>query len=264
ELGKNHKALKEFDEAEQNLTKALEEKPDDAGIKEELFAVYYELNDWNKASVMLEQLAKQDNKYLEDQAEVYCLNQDYQKALKALDKAEVKTGFSESLDDLRHKIYKAADEHIVEGYLNDQIDKHPGNVQHYGDLLALYVQSDAYKKKHRKKADELVGELLGLNIDDPEIEVELYQFYLKEDEVSKAKAHIKAVLEHSALAHKTKAKVLKDVANFVVQNPEYEDDFAAVLNNDETEEHPSHKASGIHYSGADNKKAIEHFKKYLD
>lgn len=263
ELGKNHKALKEFDEAEQYLNKALKEKPNEAEIKEELYAVYYELNDWSKASDILEQLVKEDKKYFEDQVEVYLLNKEYQAALKTLDKAEAETGFSETLDSFRQDIYNFADEYIIEDYLNDHIDRHPDNVQHYGDLLVLYVQSDVYKPTYQKKADELVEKLLALNAENPDVDVWLYQFYLKEDQVSKAGDHIKAVLDNNALDHKTKSKVLKDVDKLVKQNPEYEVYFVEVLNKANIENHRSHKELGAYYSGKDNEKAIKHFKKAL-
>ena len=77
ELGKNYIRLKNFGAAETALKKAISAAPQNEWYLDELYGVYYQLNDYDKALKTVKQLVKFHPDYKEDLAALYIRNKKY-------------------------------------------------------------------------------------------------------------------------------------------------------------------------------------------
>ena len=107
ELGKNYKKLKNFGEAEDALKDAISKEPDNEWYLDELYDVYYQQRDYDKAIKTVKQLVKYHPDYKEDLASLYLRMRKYNPALKILDEIDEEQGVSFERDRMRNQIYNA-------------------------------------------------------------------------------------------------------------------------------------------------------------
>ena len=141
ELGKNYVQLKNFGAAENALKKAIAKEPDNEWYLDELYGVYYQLNDYDKALKTVKQLVKFHPDYKEDLASLYFRNKKYKLALKVLDELDAELGASKSRDYLRNQIYNANgdDKDRIEN-LEDRVKNNPTNESNYLSLIYRYSE----------------------------------------------------------------------------------------------------------------------------
>ena len=105
ELGKNYKALKNFGEAEDALKKAIAMQRDSEWFLDELYGVYYQIDDIDDAIKTVKQFVKYHPDYKEDLAALYIKKKKYKQALELLDEIDTQFGLSKSKSAMRNAIY---------------------------------------------------------------------------------------------------------------------------------------------------------------
>jgi tetratricopeptide (TPR) repeat protein len=224
ELGKNYVKLKNFGAAEEALKKAISKQPENEWFLDELYGVYYQINDYDKALKTVKQLVKFHPDYKEDLVSLYIRNKKYKAALRVLDELDSQLGSSKSRNAMRNQIYNATgdDKDRIEN-LKDRIANNPYNESNYLNLIYRY--SEQGKKD---KAYETAKRLLKQKPNSHLVHLALYKFYLDDNKAQEAIASMKKVLTSVKIKPDAKAKVLNDFVAFVKLNPEYEADLLEV------------------------------------
>ncbi len=259
ELGKNYVQLKNFGAAEDALKKAISKAPDNEWYLDELYGVYYQTNDFDKALKTVKQLVKFHPDYKEDLAALYLRNKKYKAALKVLDELDTNYGVSKSRDAMRNKIYNATggNKDRIEN-LEERVANNPDNESYY--LKLIYRYSELGKKK---KAFETAEKLLKRIPSSHLVHLALYKFYLDDNKPKEAMASMKVVLTSIKIKPDAKVKVLNDFINFVKIHPEYEKDLVEITTlASDSESGKSHAELGQYYLQKGEKAlALEHYAK---
>lgn len=232
-LGKNYNMLKNFGAAEDALKKAISKESDNEWFLNELYEVYVQQNEINKAIKTVKQLVKFHSDYKQDLAALYIKEKEYKNALEILDELDKEFGFSKDRDFLRNQIYDITgkDKDRIEN-LEERLIKEPENETTYLNLIYRYSE-----KGDKEKAFGIAKQLLELNPNSQLVHLALYKFYLDENNTQNAIHSMKIVLTSSDIKPDAKAKVLNDFINFVSQNPQYEPDLVeitALVSNDKS------------------------------
>lgn len=221
ELGKNYKHLKNFGEAEQAFKKAINKEPGNEWYLDELYDVYYQQRDYDKAIKTVKQLVKYHPDYKEDLAALYLKTKKYNLSLKLLDEIDAEQGISVSRDRMRNQIYNATGrtKDRIEN-LEERVENNPDKEANYLALIYRYSESGEVDK-----AFETAKKLLEVNPESQLVHLALYKFYLDDNDADKAIISMKKVLKGTKIPADAKFKVLTDFVRFVGKNPEYEADL---------------------------------------
>ena len=261
ELGKNYNLLKNFGAAEDALKKAISKEPENEWYLDELYEVYIQQDDINKALKTIKQLVKYHPDYKQDLVSVYIKAKEYKDALKLLDELDGELGYSPDRDFLRNQIYDITgkDKDRIEN-LEERLANEPGNETNYLNLIYRY--SETGKKD---KAFDLAKQLLKVIPNSQLVHLALYKFYLDDNDTEKAIQSMKIVLTSSDINPDAKTKVLNDFVNFVGANPQYEPDLlevTALVSNDRSAKTNLELAQYYLKSG-DKSKALFYFEEIL-
>lgn len=260
ELGKNYVKLKNFGAAEDVLKKAIAKEPENEWFLDELYGVYYELNDYDKALKTVKQLVKFHPDYKEDLAALYIRNKKYKPALKILDELDKDFGVSEARDAMRNKIYNATgnDKDRIEN-LEGRLAVNPNNEANYLNLIYRYSEQG-----NTKKAFETAQELLSNIPDSHLVHLALYKFYLDDNKHQDAINSMKIVLTSPKIKADAKAKVLNDFVLFVRDNQQFETDLVEVTSLVSDDGGKSNKELGLFYlQKGDKVMALKHLEMAL-
>lgn len=221
ELGKNYKYLKNFGEAEDAFKKAISKEPGNEWYLDELYDVYYQQRDYDKAIKTVKQLVKYHPDYKEDLASLYIRIRKYNAALKVLDEIDEEKGISYERDRMRNQIYNATgkSKDRIEN-LEERVESDPERESNYLNLIYRYSESG-----DKEKAFETAKNLLKINPESQLVHLALYKFYLDDNEPDLAVQSMKTVLRSTKIKAELKFKVLNDFIRFVGNNPDYEDDL---------------------------------------
>lgn len=224
ELGKNYKALKNFGAAEDALKKAVSKSPENEWFLDELYDVYIQQNEMDKALKTVKQLVKFHPDYKQDLASLYIRVKKYKDALKLLDEMDAQLGYSEDRDYLRNQIYNITgnDEDRIEN-LEERVKSNPEDESNYLRLIFRYSETG-----ETKKAFDAAKRLLQRNPESQLVHLALYKFYLDENDTANAIKSMKVVLTSAIIKPEAKTKVLNDFVKFVAQNPEFESDLVEI------------------------------------
>ncbi|MGB3605663.1 MAG: tetratricopeptide repeat protein [Psychroserpens sp.] len=224
ELGKNYKALKNFGAAEEALKEAVSKSPENEWFLDELYDVYIQQDDMNKALKTVRQLVKFHPDYKQDLASLYIRLEKYRDALKLLDEMDEQLGYSEDRDYLRNQVYNITgnDDDRIEN-LEDRVKTNPEDESNYLRLIFRYSETG-----ETKKAFNAAKRLQSINPESQLVHLALYKFYLDDNDTANAIASMKIVLTSLIIKPEAKAKVLNDFVKFVGENPEYESDLIEV------------------------------------
>ncbi|WMI68889.1 lipopolysaccharide assembly protein LapB [Mangrovimonas sp. YM274] len=225
ELGKNYNKLKNFGAAEDALKEAISKEPDNEWYLDELYDVYIQQNEVDKAIKTVKQLVKYHPTYSDDLVGLYIKAKKYKNALQLLDELDEKYGVSADRDYMRNEIYNITgdDEERIEN-LEERLELNPENENNYLKLVYHYSESG-----DKEKAFKTAKKLLEVNPNSQLVHLALYKFYLEENDVDKAVNSMKIVLTSSAINADAKAKVLNDFVGFVGKHPEYEGELLEVV-----------------------------------
>ncbi|MDR5591407.1 tetratricopeptide repeat protein [Christiangramia sp. SM2212] len=224
ELGKNYRELEKFDQAISNFKKASELEPEKESILVFLFQTYGMTEDFEGAIATLKKLILFDESYKEDLANLYLLNEDYDKALGLLDELDEKLGANSYRNSLRRQIFARTNNTGAQiQNLQQGITDNPEVEQNYLNLIYIYSENG-----EEEEAFKIAEELLATNPGSTLAHLALYKFYLNKGDTEAAVASMKIVFESEEIDAESKFKVLNDFLNFVQENPEYEDDLIEV------------------------------------
>ena len=221
ELGKNHNKLGNYVLAANALKKALELKPGNLWILDELYFVYIQQKDYNSAVNTIKELVKYQPKYKEDLANIYVQIKDYDSALSILDELDKKFGITSEREQLRNSIYKiTGQQDVLIDNLENQKTINPEDQANYLKLIYRYSENN-----QPEKAFETAQELLKINPTSQLVHLALYKFYIQKNQLDLAVESMKIVINGTKIDATSKSKVLNDFVRFVAQNPKYEDDL---------------------------------------
>ena len=224
ELGKNYMQLKNFGAAEDAFKEAVSKAPKNEWYLDELYGVYIQQNDMNKALKTVKQLVEYHPDYKQDLASLYIQLEKYKDALKLLDEMDSQSGYSEDRDYLRNQIYNLTgnDEDRIEN-LEDRVKSNPEDESNYLRLIYRYSETG-----ETDKAFDAAKRLLKLNPDSQLVHLALYKFYLDETDTENAIKSMQVVLTSPVIKPEAKTKVLNDFVKFVAKNPQYEADLVEI------------------------------------
>lgn len=224
ELGKNYKALKNFGAAEDALKKAVSKSPENEWYLDELYDVYIQQGDMDKALKTVKQLVRFHPDYKQDLASLYIEVKKYKDALKLLDEMDAELGFNKDRDILRNKIYDLTgnDEDRIEN-LEERVKNNPEDESSYLRLIFRYSETG-----ETDKAFDAAKQLLNINPESQLVHLALYKFYLDANEIENAINSMRIVLTSPVIKAEAKTKVLNDFVKFVAKNPQYESDLVEI------------------------------------
>jgi predicted Zn-dependent protease len=224
ELGKNYMQLKKFGAAEDAFKEAVSKAPKNEWYLDELYGVYIQQNDMNKALKTVKQLVEYHPDYKQDLASLYIQLEKYKDALKLLDEMDSQSGYSEDRDYLRNQIYNLTgnDEDRIEN-LEERVKSNPEDESNYLRLIYRYSETG-----ETDKAFDAAKRLLKLNPDSQLVHLALYKFYLDETDTENAIKSMQVVLTSPVIKPEAKTKVLNDFVKFVAKNPQYEADLVEI------------------------------------
>lgn len=219
ELGRNYRELENYDAAISSLKKAHGLEPQKEEILNYLFQTYGMTEDYAGAIETLKKLIPIDSKYKEDLANLYLLNEEYDKALSTLDELDAKYGSNSYRTSLRRQIYARTNntEAQVQN-LKESISSNPEAEQNYLNLIYIYSEQG-----NEEEAFKTAQELLKTNPGSSLAHLALYKFYLNKDNPEAAIASMDIVFESEEIDAETKFKVLNDFLNYVQENEQYEE-----------------------------------------
>ncbi|TBV28240.1 hypothetical protein DMZ43_04155 [Meridianimaribacter sp. CL38] len=233
ELGKNYNKLKNFGAAEDALRKAISKSPENEWYMDELYDVYIQQNDVDKAVKTVKQLVKYHPDYKEDLAGLYIKAEKYKDAIKLLDELDEEFGISQNRDYMRNQIYNITgnDDDRIEN-LEDRVKNNPQNEDNYLKLVYRYSEIG-----DTQKAFDTAQRLLEINPESQLVHLALYKFYLNDNDTQNAINSMKIVLTSASINPEAKTKVFNDFVEFVSKHPEYESqlvDVTALVDNDKS------------------------------
>jgi len=261
ELGKNYNALKNFGAAEDALKKAITKDPDNEWFLNELYDVYIQQNDINKAIRIAKQMVKYHPDYKQNLAALYIKAEEYKDALELLDELDKELGYSKDRDYLRNQVYDITgkDKDRIEN-LEERLKSDPDNELNYLNLIYRY--SEIGKKD---KAFKTAKDLLEFNPNSQLVHLALYKFYLDDNDIENAISSMKIVLTSPEINSDAKARVLNDFVNFVSKHPEYESELLEVtaLTSEEKSPQTLLDLAKYYLKSGDKPKALSYYEEIL-
>ena len=262
EMGKNYMLLKNYGAAEGAFKKALALDPDNEWYLDELYGVYVEMKDFDRAIQTVQQLVEYHPDYKEDLANLYYRGGEYRKALELLDELDKGYGVTKSREELRHEIYNAtgSDQERID-YLEKRIADNPDNEYNYLNLIYRYSAA-GNKAKALQTAEKLRDRQPGSQL----VHLALYKFYIDDGKEAEAIESMKIVLKSGTIGPDAKARVLNDFVKFVQANPRYESELLEVTTDvvDDKSGRSDAEMAQYYLQNNNKSKALEFFEKALN
>ncbi|CAN5350644.1 hypothetical protein BH23BAC2_BH23BAC2_08550 [soil metagenome] len=224
ELGKNYRSLKDYEASVQSLQRTNRIKPNQEWVLVELMEVYQLNNDFESAILIAKNLIPYNSKYSNNLAEIYLRSKKYDELLSLLDALDARLGINEFRLDLRQQIYGLTENAPAQiQVLKDAIKANPENETNYLNLVFIY-SAEGMEKEAFKAAEDMRKAFPTSTI----VHLALYKFYLNDNNTRGALDSMKIVFIAEEIDTESKFKVLNDFLNFVLANPEFEDELQEV------------------------------------
>lgn len=225
EIGKNLVHLKKYEEAEVYFKMVMEAGENKQEVMQTLFDLYMLRKEFALAIPIVKKLIEFDEDFKEDLANLYTLDEQFDKALDLLDELDKKRGESELRDTLRSRIYHQTGQQSEQiKRLSAKIEKGKSQEKDYLHLIFLYSESG-----DTKKAFDTAIELQIQYPNSHLAHLALYKFYLDDNNIEKAMESMTLVFGSSEIEMESKYRVLSDFVSFVNKNPSYEKDLENVV-----------------------------------
>ncbi|WP_274474802.1 tetratricopeptide repeat protein [Mangrovimonas aestuarii] len=262
ELGKNYNQLKNFGAAEDALKKAVRKEPDNEWYLDELYDVYAQQDDYDKAIKTVKQLVKYHPDYKEDLAALYVKTERYNDALEILDELDEDLGISFRRDQLRNQIYDITGrkKDQIEN-LEERVEDHPDQESNYLALIYRYSENN-----EKEKAYETAKKLLEIKPNSQMVHLALYKFYLDDNKPDQAVESMKIVMKSPQIKPEAKMLVLSDFVKFVGDNPQYEPNLveATTISGDVNSATSYVEVAQYFLSKGDKNKALKYYQEALN
>ena len=258
ETGKNHLALKQYDEAELSFLKVKDLQIDRIEVTEALYDLYYETRNYEKAILTVQELIKYDSDYKEDLANLYLRTKQYEKALSILDELDLEFGVSTYRENMRDQIYRVTNNKGEQiNRLEGKVANNPKNEKDWLNLIYLYSDEG-----NATKAFETAKRLLK-NLPQSElVHLALYKFYLEENNAQEALKSMKITIESETIESESKFKVLGDFLQFVNNNPSYENqlqDMITLFSNKDENSKVYEQLGDYYVKKSNNEEALKYY-----
>lgn len=246
EKGKNYKALKNNEDAEQNLLKSLEIEPNQEAVLDVLYDLYYENRDYQKAEGIIKELIPFNAQYKEDLARLYSATQRYDEALALIEELDNEKGRDLYRNQLKAQINKRSGRNTLKKEaLNKELEQNAASEQDFLKLIYLYSdQGDT------EKAYEAALKLQEINPTSDAVQLALYKIDISKGNTDKAIEAMTRVLNSKKISAKAKHRVLNDFLLFVNENPTYGPQLEAAITTFDSQVTDSniYKNLGAYYS----------------
>lgn len=224
ELGKNYKLLKNYDQAIQSLQTANRLKPNQEWVMVELKEVYQLNQDYDSAILIVKNLIPLNSRYHNDLAELYLRSQKYEELLYLLDQLDAELGVNEFRLGLRQQVYSLTEDTPAQiKVLQEAIKVNPDNETNYLNLVFVY-SAEGMEEEAFKTAQEMQKAFPSSTV----VHLALYKFYLESSNIEQALESMNIVFKAEEIDAESKFKVLNDFLNFVISNPEYDQELQEV------------------------------------
>jgi len=218
ELGKNYRELERYSAAIENFLKALDLDPGREDILVGLYDTYVEIQDFERAIVIVEELIGMNDVYMEDLANLYLLNEQYPEALSLIDTLDEQLGSNTYRNSLRRQIYARTNNIDAQiQNLRESIATNPERERNYLNLIYMYSEQGM-----DKEAFEVAGDLLQNNPGSTLAHLALYKFHLDKQQPEAAISSMEVVFASEEIDIESKYKVLNDFLTYVQIHPAYE------------------------------------------
>lgn len=263
-LGKNYRQENLWQSSEEAFIKALSlsEAKNIFNIRTQLFELYVDQKMTAKAIEQALILAKTDQQYKQELANLYLINNQPQKALEVLDQIEQYLGFSDYRDQLRLNIYMSSAKFKTgQDYFTKRINQNTKDLNAYLAVLEILLVQEDYAQIVDIGAQ--AKQNIGLS---DEVEPYLSKAFIALNQAQKAKQSVKAVVQSRLLNEAVKLETIKVYKTFTAQSSTLQQDLLEVLNSAiSTEKASASKAElAVFYKDRDPAKAYDYFKQALD
>ena len=261
QLGLNYFEVENYDLALQYFKKTKKYKPNDYDLKVAIFKVYEQQKNYKKTIEVGQVLAKKEPKYHEILANIYLINNQYEKALESLNRADNKLGFNALRDKLRTVIYDAYQKpSLAIDYYTKRITEQP-----YNPLNAYWLTFYFIKNNQLDKALSVSNTALSKHPRFTRYYVLQTKIYLELEQPTEAISSLEAVVTDRFLEEKHKVEAINYFKAYVETHPEAQDDFVNLLNtaSESAEESSSFLDLGLFYFETDKPNSLENFEKAL-
>lgn len=225
ELAQYHIYLKNDQKAMQELEKAVEYEPDNYWYAQGLANLYQKLNETEKATALLEDMAARFNDKLDplyNLLDLYNRAQEYDKVLAILDKLEQRMGKNEQLTMEKFRIYLQKKDHKrAFREIESLVAEYPMDTRYQVVLGDAYLQNGK-----QKEAYKLYRNVLDQEPDNPMALYSLAEYYKETGQDALYQQQLDTLLLNRKVAPETKLLVMRQL---IVENERADGDSTRVI-----------------------------------
>ncbi len=214
ELARTYCALKDYDKAMQHAKQASDLDKKNSWYKQLLAEIFQNLGKFKEAAEIYEALTKlepQNEFFYFEWAECLALNGSKEKAIKAFDLLEKRTGFDEDINRQKHILYlELGDVKKAEKEIQKMIDHDPTNLDFYYLLAGFFKQTN---EKEKEKA--VYQRIIGIAPNDTKANIALAPMNKDPNNENEFLAYLKILFQNKDIALDAKIKQLIPYANKV-------------------------------------------------
>jgi tetratricopeptide (TPR) repeat protein len=216
ELARTYCAQKLYDKAIQSAKQAVDLEKSNTWYKLLLGDIFQHQGKFKEAAVLYEALTKlepHNADFYFAWAECLALNGEKQKAIKAFENLEKKTGFDEDIHRQKHILYlELGDTKKAEKELQKMIDNEPTNTEFYHVLAGFYKQIGDNAKEL-----EVYQRIVSMSPSDERANVALLNINRTQKQNAAGSTNLKTLFENRGISLDTKVKELIPIINKVAE-----------------------------------------------
>ncbi|WP_306426634.1 tetratricopeptide repeat protein, partial [Flavobacterium psychrophilum] len=218
ELGKNYFLQKDNQNAEQAFIKATQLDTKNKWYLIDLYDVYYQTKNYNRALDIAQKIIPLDAKFKEDLVSLYMYTQQFDKALVLINELDENVGNTELRDRYRLQITSQTKTNLSDkNTLEKAIEQWPNNEENYLSLIYMYSDNN-----QEEKALQVVHKLEKNIPNSSWAQVFLYKYYINNNDGNSAFNSLNIVLNSAKIDKKVKYKMYNEFLIFVLKNPPFE------------------------------------------
>lgn len=218
EIGKNYFFQKDYINAENFYTKASKIDTKNKWYLIDLYEVFYQTKNYNRAIDIVQKVIPLDKKYKEDLVSLFMYTQQFDKALVLINDLDQNIGNTDLRDRYKLQITSqtkpnASDKNALE----KAIEQDPNNEENYLSLIYSYSDKNQEEKAHQ------IALKLEKNIPNSVwAQVFLYKYHIANNDGNSANKSLETVFANTKIDKKVKFRMYNEFLIFVLKNPTFE------------------------------------------